>query len=73
MGGDMTLILASRDNIYSGSPLDRAAERIAAMGANDSEFFSLGLISEKLDKGEIEPGEAAEEARSILSAKQDYH
>jgi NAD+ diphosphatase len=27
MGGDMTLILASRDNVYSGSPLDRAGEK----------------------------------------------
>ncbi len=48
-------------------------QQIALMGANDSEFFLIGQITDKLSKGEIEPAEAVAEARSILNGKQDYH
>ena len=48
-------------------------QRVAAMGANDSEFYSLDQIREKLGNDEIEPAIAVEEARSILSSKEDYH
>jgi len=33
-------------------------QRIHAMGANDTEFFDIGLIENKLREGEIEPNEA---------------
>lgn len=48
-------------------------QRIAVMGANDSEFFVLNEITERLGKNEIEPDKAVEEARNILDGKQDYH
>jgi hypothetical protein len=48
-------------------------QRVAVMGANDSEFWSLDQVLEKLDKGELIPETAVEEANSILNGKQDYH
>ena len=48
-------------------------QRVAAMGANDSEFYSLDQIRGKLGRGEMEPAIAVEEARGILSSKEDYH
>lgn len=48
-------------------------QRIAAMGANDSEFWSIEMILGKLDSHEITPEEAIEEATMILEGKQDYH
>jgi hypothetical protein len=48
-------------------------QNVAAMGANDSEFFQLDQIRKKLLSKELEPSLAAEEARKILSNKQDYH
>lgn len=48
-------------------------QRIAVMGANDSEFFLIGQIVDKLSNGDIGPTEAVKEAESILSGKQDYH
>ena len=48
-------------------------QRIAAMGANDSEFFLLDQIVDKLTKGDMNGAEAVQEARSILDGKQDYH
>ena len=48
-------------------------QRVAVMGANDSEFWSLDQVLEKLDKGELIPETAVEEANSILDGKQDYH
>jgi hypothetical protein len=48
-------------------------QRTALMGANDSEFFALDGILDKLDKREIGPGKAVEEANLILKGKQDYH
>ena len=48
-------------------------QRIAVMGANDSEFFLIGQVVDKLSKGDIGPDEAVKEAESILNGKQDYH
>ena len=48
-------------------------QRVAAMGANDSEFYLLDQVVDKLNKGEIEPDEAIKAAHSILNGKQDYH
>lgn len=48
-------------------------QNIAAMGANDSEFFQLDQILNKLHSQELEPALVVEEARKILSNKQDYH
>ena len=43
------------------------------MGANDSEFNSFDKILEKLEKGEIAPSLAVDEAIKIKDSKQDYH
>ena len=48
-------------------------QRMAAMGGNDSEFFQLNEITEKLGRNEIEPEKAVEEANRILNGKEDYH
>jgi len=48
-------------------------QRVAVMGANDSEFWSLDQVLEKLGKGELQPAEAVEEVNLILNGKQDYH
>ncbi|MDR3558079.1 MAG: hypothetical protein P4L61_00960 [Candidatus Pacebacteria bacterium] len=48
-------------------------QRVALMGANDSEFWSLDQIIEKMEKGELAPSEAVTEANLILNGKQDYH
>lgn len=53
--------------------IEEAKQRAAVMGTNDSEFWVLDKIRERLDKGEIGPEQAAEEARSVVSGKQDYH
>jgi len=44
-------------------------QQIAVMGANDSEFFLLGQVVDKLSKGDIGTDEAVQEAQSILSNK----
>lgn len=48
-------------------------QEIYAMGANDSKFFLIGEIVEKLQKGKMKPEDAVEEAEAILNGKQDYH
>lgn len=48
-------------------------QRVAIMGANDSEFWNLDLICDKMEKGESTPEEAVTEANGVLSSKQDYH
>jgi hypothetical protein len=48
-------------------------QRIALMGANDSEFFSIDQIIGQMDRAEIEPAAALEEVTRILTGKQDYH
>ncbi len=48
-------------------------QRIALMGANDSEFYSVDEIIHKMEKVEIEPAVALEEVTRIFNSKQDYH
>jgi len=48
-------------------------QRMAVMGANDSEFWTVDEILKKLDSGEIEPDQAVRDAHAILEGKQDYH
>jgi hypothetical protein len=48
-------------------------QEVAAMGANDAEFYEIGKILEKLEAGDIEPAHAVQEAENIKSSKQDYH
>jgi hypothetical protein len=47
--------------------------RIALMGANDSEFGLINEILMNMDKDEMTPDEALEEANKVLSGKMDYH
>ena len=47
--------------------------RIWTMGANDYEPSAIQNILDRLEKGEIEPNEAVEQARAIEASKQDYH
>ena len=46
---------------------------VAAMGANDSEFFEISQILKNLEEGNITPEQAVQEAEQIKSSKQDYH
>ena len=48
-------------------------QQIAAMGANDSEFYNVDQLIGQLNRGEIEPAQALKEVRGILNGKQDYH
>lgn len=48
-------------------------QQISAMGANDYEMPTLDKLIESLEKKEISPKDATEQARMILNNKQDYH
>jgi hypothetical protein len=53
--------------------IEEVRQRAALMGANDSEFSLLNEILLNMDKDEMTPDEALEEANKVLSGKMDYH
>jgi len=53
--------------------IEEVRQRVALMGANDSEFSLLNEILLNMDKDEMTPDEAIEEANKVLSGKTDYH
>jgi len=61
----------TKDEAYTA--IAELRQRIALMGANDSEFWSLDQITDKMENGELTPDEAVTEANLILNGKQDYH
>jgi len=61
----------TKDSAFTS--IEEIRQRIALMGANDSEFGSLDQIIEKMEKDELAPEEAMTEANLILNGKQDYH
>jgi hypothetical protein len=48
-------------------------QEVSQMGANDSEYGSLGEILDRLERKEIPPDEAVHLARMIADGKEDYH
>ena len=53
--------------------IEEVRQRVAAVGGNDIEFSLLNEIRSKLDKDEISPEKAVEEANEVYSRKQSYH
>ncbi len=53
--------------------IEEVRQRVAVMGANDSEFGLLNEILMSMDKNEMTPDEALEEANRVLNGKMDYH
>ena len=53
--------------------IEEVRQRVALMGANDSEFSLLNEILLNMDKDEMTPDEAVEEANKVFSGKMNYH
>src|ERR1035437_10940308 len=53
--------------------IEEVRQRIAIMNANDIEFSLINEILLNMDKDEMTPDEALEEANKVLNGKQDYH
>jgi hypothetical protein len=58
---------------FAKSSILEIRQRIAVMGANDSEFHSIDEIISDMESMKIEPAQAVEQASLILNGKQDYH
>lgn len=53
--------------------IEEVRQRVALMGASDSEFGLIKEILLNMDKDEMTPNEAVEEANKVFSGKMDYH
>lgn len=68
-----TIEIASTDKETALAEIMSIRDRIAAMGANDSEFNRIDEVVARLNGGECSPDEAVKVVREIESCKQDYH
>lgn len=53
--------------------IEEVRQNVAIMNANDIEFSLINEILLNMDKDEMTPDEALEEANKVFSGKMDYH